>query len=376
MANDLSGLIRPILVKGLASLRTRCIAPRLVNTSYSDEAKERGTTIQIPAYSTATTFDITPSATPYAAADTTVGMVNLPLDKWKGSALKLTDQDYYAINNGGDSPAIQACIDAIATEIHASVISTYTSFYGCVGTAGTTPFAAGTPQDGIDLGRVLTIQKAPMSGRNVMLEPTAAGNAKMVPAFYNNQFSPTSTVLSTGQLANTLGMNWYEVHNVPIHTAGTGASYLVNGAAVAAGATTIPVDTGTGTLLKGDIITFANHTQTYVVTANYAGGAGNITISPALRVAVPDDNAITKKASHTVNLAFTRDAIAFASRPEILTKVGTVIHETLTDDDPTNGTGLALNLELVRQHKQDLLIMSVMWGVVAARPEFGVRLLG
>jgi len=66
---------------------------------------------------------------------------------------------------------------------------------------------------------------------------------------------------------------------------------LVNGAADI-GATTVGVDGVTGTLKAGDMIKFANHTKVYMLTADRAGD-GNISIQPALRVAVPNDNAVT-----------------------------------------------------------------------------------
>lgn len=66
---------------------------------------------------------------------------------------------------------------------------------------------------------------------------------------------------------------------------------LVNGAADI-GATTVGVDGVTGTLKAGDMIKFANHSKVYMLTADRAGN-GNISIQPALRVAVPNDNAVT-----------------------------------------------------------------------------------
>ena len=375
MANDLSGLITPILAKGLMALRTTAIAPRLVNISYSNEVVKRGNTIQIPAYQNATTYDVAPSNVLVNPADTNVGMVNLTLDKWVYSALKLTDQDLWAIENGAESPAINACIIALSEAVHADIISKYKLVYGVVGTAGTTPFGSASLTDATLMSKQLTVQKAPQSGRQVLIEPTSAAAAKMIPAFHNQQFSSTSDVLMEGQLGKHFGMNWYEVNTVPIHTAGGGSGYLVNGAAVTAGLSTIPVDTGTGTLVKGDIITFAGHTQTYAITADYAGGTGNITITPSLRVNVADNVAITKMASATVNLAFCRDAIAFASRPEPTSLVPNVIMRSVMDDDPVYGSGLALTLEMQRQNKQDAIVLSLQWGCVLARPEYAIRLL-
>ena len=66
---------------------------------------------------------------------------------------------------------------------------------------------------------------------------------------------------------------------------------LVNGAADI-GATTVGVDVVTGTLKAGDMVKFANHSKVYMLTADRAGN-GNISIQPALRVAVPNDNAVT-----------------------------------------------------------------------------------
>jgi len=66
---------------------------------------------------------------------------------------------------------------------------------------------------------------------------------------------------------------------------------LVNGAADI-GATTVGVDGVTGTLKAGDMVKFANHSKVYMLTADRAGD-GNISIQPALRVAVPNNNAVT-----------------------------------------------------------------------------------
>lgn len=376
MANDYSGLIIPILAQGLKVLRTRAIFSRLVNNDYSQDAVKAGQVIQIPAHQSASSYNVVPSSTPLAGADTTVSLINLPINQWKGSSLTLTGQDLQAFDRGAIMPSVAACVTKLSEDVHAHICSLYTGVYGTVGTAGTTPFGSATPQDAVSLAKQLTVQKAPMVGRNVLLDPTAAGNAKMVPAFHNQQYAPTSETARTGMLGQQFGFNWYEVHTVPTHTVGTAAGYLVNGAAVTAGLSTIPVDTGTGNFVVGDIITFAGHTQTYTITAAYAGGAGNISISPALRVSVADNAAITRLGSHTVNLGFHPDAIAFASRKEVPSMVPGTVFESMVDDDPENGTGLALNIEWSRQNKQDLMQLTIQWGAVLQRPDLACRLLG
>lgn len=72
---------------------------------------------------------------------------------------------------------------------------------------------------------------------------------------------------------------------------GTASGYDVDGAH-SVGDTEITVATGTGTFVAGDIIRFSGHAQDYVITKDYAGGAGNISIFPALRANVANDETI------------------------------------------------------------------------------------
>lgn len=74
---------------------------------------------------------------------------------------------------------------------------------------------------------------------------------------------------------------------------GAGSGYLVdNGGGYAPGTTTVSVDTGTGSVPKGDIITFAGVSGTYVVISG-GSPATSITFEPGLAGAVADDAAIS-----------------------------------------------------------------------------------
>lgn len=86
--------------------------------------------------------------------------------------------------------------------------------------------------------------------------------------------------------------SWVEIEGSFVPEAGTGVGYLVNnGAGYAIGASTIAVDTGTGTVLLGDRVTFAGHATVYTVTTGLSGGA--IQITPALTSSVADNAAMT-----------------------------------------------------------------------------------
>jgi hypothetical protein len=76
--------------------------------------------------------------------------------------------------------------------------------------------------------------------------------------------------------------------------------YLSNGA-FAIGDTTISVDTGTGTILAGEVITFAGDSIEYLVARALASNVVTIA-SPGLRAAVADNTAITVQAPDEMHL--------------------------------------------------------------------------
>lgn len=136
-------------------------------------------------------------------------------------------------------------------------------------------------------------------------------------------------------------LDFYKQLSLPVHTNGAGTGYLVNGA-TQTGATLI-VDTGTGILTRGTVFTIAGvnavHPITgldagflrqFIVTADYAGGGGSVSIYPALIpttasligtvTASPADNAPitvfgTASQAKRQNLAFHKDAFASAFVP-------------------------------------------------------------
>lgn len=78
----------------------------------------------------------------------------------------------------------------------------------------------------------------------------------------------------------------------PITFLGTGVGYLVNnGGGYGPGATSIAVDTGTGTMLIGDLLKFAGHATVYTVATALSGGV--VVITPPLTSSVADNEAVT-----------------------------------------------------------------------------------
>jgi hypothetical protein len=74
-----------------------------------------------------------------------------------------------------------------------------------------------------------------------------------------------------------------------------GARYLVNSAGgVSAGAKRIQVDTGSGNLQVGDLVTFDGSQEEYAVTERLAGSSGSLMIEPGLANSLADDTEIVQ----------------------------------------------------------------------------------
>jgi hypothetical protein len=136
--------------------------------------------------------------------------------------------------------------------------------------------------------------------RTALLCPTH--NTKFVDAT-KGLFNPQAKLgeqYTSGEVAReTLGFNSIKRSTLLTQEAtGTSAKatgYTVNGANQTGA--TVTIQTGANTFLKGDVVTFAGsnavhpetkadlgYLRTFVVTADYAGGGGNLAISPAIVV--------------------------------------------------------------------------------------------
>jgi len=380
MANALSVLAPKILAQGLLALRGSVLMPSLVNRDYTSDAAKRGTVVTIPIPSAVATRTVAPGATPVAAPDIGPTQALVPLDQWKEAPFNLTDKEMLEVAENSVFP-MQAseAVKSLADTVNAFIFSKYKGVYGYAGTAGTTPFAT-TTVAGTDARKVLNNQLAPLNPRALVLNPDAEANALNLQAFQNYSWSNSADAIREGKIDRRLGFMFGMDQQVPSHTAGSLTGVVdTSGAGNTAGVSSVLLATGAGeaiALLEGDIITFANHSQTYVVTADMALGAsltGSVSIAPVLQVTVPTATVVTVKTSHVVNLGFHRDAFAFASRP--LLDSGQGLGNIITSmTDPL--TGLSLRLEISRQHKQTNWSFDILYGAALVRRELATRLAG
>lgn len=271
---------------------------------------------------------------------------------------------------GKIAQAIRACVNEVETDL-AALYATFSRAYGA---AGTPPF--GTANDYTDASNVLKILKdngAPGSDGQLVIDTTAGANFIGKQSAVNS--AGTDSMLRQGVLLDLAGMPLRESAQVNAHTKGTGSAYTTNTAGYAVGATVITLITGSGTVVAGDVVTFAGDTNKYLVTSGVAA-PGAITIAaPGLQVAIAASaTAMTIGNDFAANMCFSRSALALIARVPALPEEGDAASDRQIITDPRSG--LSLELAMYKGYKKVRYEIGLAWGVKNVKPEHTSLLLG
>jgi len=221
-----------------------------------------------------------------------------------------------------------------------------------------------------------------------------AADATIIPALsglFNSQ-QQIKVQYEEGVMGRASGFDWSSSTVAPVHQRGTAnALYDINGSGQSG--TSIAIDTGTGTLLVGDIVTFAGcvavHPQTkaslgylrqFVVTAALAA-SGNLQIYPAITVSGSEQNVIASPTDggDVVILGTASDTygINMAYRPEAFQFV-TVDLPELTGWKNSRREYEGISMRVVEAsdaiNDTNLTRFDIMWGFGALRPEWACRI--
>ncbi len=375
MVNVLDDIFPKILSSALESLRENIVTARLVNSSYSSDAAQKGQAVEVPVPTAIAASPVVPANIAPNPADLTINTVPIVLNNWQEAAFYLTDKDIHEIMDGAVNMQVMEAGKTIANAIDASILANYIGVFNFVGVAGTTPFATDTVE-AQNARKLLNTFACRMTDRRIILDVDADANATGLPAFQQTNRAGTDLTITEGLIGRKLGFDWHMDQLMPAHeparVGGEPTGYLVNEAGHLVGDTEVEVDTGTGEIAVGDLFTVAGDTSQYVVT-NVAGTT--VTYDPPANTAFADDAAITFVGDHAVNLAFHRDAMGLAIRtfqPDLVEmELG---GRQMVMVDPISG--VPLRLEVRREHKRVRYAIDALWGTALLRPECVVRILG
>jgi hypothetical protein len=290
-----------------------------------------------------------------------------------------TGEDIRHVNNGsgfetiyGDQ--IRQAMRALTNEIEIDLAtSAYLGASRAFGTAGTTPFGSNFDEVA-ELRKILVDNGAPMNDVTMVLNTAAGTKLRNLAQLQKANENGTTELLRNGVLLDLQGIMLKESAGIQLPAVGTGASYLVNNAGgYAIGATAITVDGGTGTIVAGDIVTFAGDTNKYVVATALASNVVTLA-APGLRKAAADNAAITVTAASTRNVVFHRAALELAIRAPAMPNGGDAAVDAMTIQDPYSG--LVFEVRAYKGFQKAMFNVSAAWGTKLWKPEFAAVLLG
>lgn len=339
-----------------------------------------GETARVPVASDATPADNTPAVNAPDTGDETIDNVPVTISKSRHVPVRWSGEETKGLMNAGTFSSIQAdrfyqAMRALVNEIESDLYTeAYQSASRAYGTAGTTPFAtAGDMTDFSGVLRILEENGAPRNDLQLALGHAAMGNlrGKQANLFKVNE-AGSSDMLRNGMTDRIMNMAIRHSDPIGVHTKGTGAGYLLS-AAGAVGDTSLSVDTGTGTVVAGDIVTIAGTTDKYVVNTALSGGSFSIG-KPGLLAAEADNDAVTIGNNYTPNVAFARSAIVLATRAPALPEGGDAAVDRVEVVDPV--TGLAFEIATYAQFRQIVHHVSLAWGFKAIKENHIALLMG
>jgi len=377
MANTLSNLIPDVYAALDTVSRELTGALPGVQRDASADRVASNQTLRIHKAPTNVSSAYTPSMAVPSAVDQTIANSSLTLSKNKYAAFSWTGEEANSMDSGGpgflniQQDQIAQAFRVLTNEMENDVCDALAlGASRAYGTAGTTPFAS-TLADSAQARKILDDNGAPSSSRSLVIDTSAGAALRTLGQLTKANEAGTSMTLRDGELLNLQGFSVRESAQINGATAGTGTSYVLNGAA-SEGDTTIAIDTGSGTVLAGDVVTIDGNK--YVVTTGVAAPGSIVIAAPGLVADVADTSTVTVNATSQRNLAFSSDALLLANRLPVFPAEGDLAIDNEIITDPR--TGISFDLRVYPGDGMVLYRIHALWGWVAKKPEHAAILLG
>jgi len=294
-----------------------------IAANFDDRGVAIGDKVRVPIAPTVAATDYVPAMTTSAGADATAASVEVEITANKSVSWHLTGEQLRSLQNGGtDAEWVRQLVaQGMRTLRNGAELACAQAIKEgasrAIGTAGTNPFSSDINAIA-DVRKVLMDNGAPMADLQLCIDSTAGTAARKLGIIQQAYQAGNDAERRSGDLLRQFGFSIRESAGITKHTKGTGASYVTSGA-TAAGVRDVALITGTGTVLAGDVVSFAADTANkYVVNAGVTA-PGTISLGrPGARVTIPTSNALTVGGDYTANVAFERNAVVGIMRPPVM----------------------------------------------------------
>lgn len=307
-----------------------------IAASFDDKGVAIGDLVKLPIAPVASTSDYTPAMTSAAGTDSTASTVDVQITANKFVSWNLTGEQLRSLQNGStDGEWVRQLIAQGMRALRngaelAAATAIKQGASRAVGTAGTNPFASDISIIP-DARKVLFDNGAPMTDLQLCIDSTAGVAARKLGIIQQAYQAGNDAERRSGDLMRQFGFSIRESAGIQVHTKGTGASYVTSGSTAPA-VKDIALVTGTGTVLAGDVVTFAADSSNKYVIGTGVAAPGAISLGrPGARVTIATANPMTIGNNYTANLAFERHAVVGIMRPPVMPD-NPLIQRTLISD--------------------------------------------
>ena len=333
--------------------------------------------------------DFTPSATAPNPATSVVDNRQIIMNHmkrakvtWSGDEQMSIDALATPVMRQQYEQAMRSLSNAIEADAAEEAVAGALAFGNIVGTPGTSPFASDTKS--LTRARKILADNGAIGSNGeipqleCVLNTEAAMDLRNLDKLQKVNEAGGDQLLRRGLLGNLYGFGIRESAGFKPHSKGTAEGYLVNGD-VTKGIKELPIDTGSGTFLKGDIVHFGSDTtHMYIVAEDVASGGTVLKVTTPLTVDVADNAAVTVSESYLASAAFRRGSVQLATRVPAVPTFNGVVRDLAIDrtviTDPVSK--LSFEVAIWGGAYQATITFAAVWGVKNIKGEHSVALIG
>ncbi len=389
MSNTLTNLV-PDLYEALDVVSRELVG--LIPSVSRDSSVERAAlnqTVRSFVTEAQSSSNINPGQLPPDDGNQTVDNKTIAITKSKYVPIRYAGEEQRGLNANGPGYSnvlrdqFAQAMRTLTNEIEADLAAEYVGASRAISPAGTNLFDQTgnlAYSDIANARRVLVDNGAPLGDMSAVLSTAAGARFRGNSQYLGANTAGDVSMLRQGVLLDMHGVALRESAQIKSHTKGTasGASTEETGYAVGSTSILLDVGTGSGTLVAGDVITFAGDTNQYVVTVgttNVAAAAQTIQIAaPGLLKAIAaSDTAITVVDKPERNMVFTRNALHLVTRAPARPQEGDLAVDVMTVQDPRSGLGF--EVAMYKEYRRIKFEVAAAWGFSVIKPEHMVLLI-
>jgi hypothetical protein len=381
MSNTLTNLI-PDLYNAADTISRELTGfiPSVYLNSTADQAAVNQS-IVYPVVGANTAGDIAAAATGPDPADRVTGNSSMSITKARSVTFYRTGEETMGLGSLGKTLLqleFEQAMRTLVNEVEADLAALHLGASRAYAAHATTPAAlfASNLGEVAQVRKILADNGAPTSDMQLVMNTTAGAALRTLANLSSTNAAGIPGMINQGVLIDIHGMKLRESAQVKsVSTVGTNTGPYVANGAHAAGATTITLKTGTGTILAGDIITFGTNTADKYVVVTGCAAAGDIVIAaPGLRSAISDGAAVAVVGACARNMAFDRNAIHLLTRVPAMPEGGDAADDVMNLTDPQSG--ITFQVAMYRQRRRIAYEVGLAWGVKAVKTAHIGLLLG